>query len=331
MPVDRSFLGKAGAPVTMPIERGKIREFARAIKDDDPLYLDEEFARREAGGLLTPITFLQTIAHWDDGAGRPRPPFDLRRVLHGEQEFEFLAPIHAGDVLTAVSRLTDLYEKPGRRGGTMAFAVTETAFTSQRGTLVARARHVTIETGQVVEPETKAAPPPASGSSAPVAPEGATPGAAAGGERTVTRPSWDDVQEGDPLPAVRVEGLTRTDFVRYAGASGDFNPIHHDQTFAEASGNPTVFAMGMLNAGILSRVVTAYAGRPAVRRFRVRFETRAWPGDDVICTGRVTRKREEAGDKRVEGELSAVNQKGETLIRGSFVVALPGRESRGAD
>jgi acyl dehydratase len=136
---------------------------------------------------------------------------------------------------------------------------------------------------------------------------------------------WEDVKEGDRLPEVRVDKLTRTDFVRYAGASGDFNPIHHDQTFAEASGNPTVFAMGMLNAGILSRVVTAYAGRPAVRRFKVRFVTRAWPDDSVICTGTVTDKIEEGGEKRVRGDLLAVNQKGETLISGSFAVALPSR------
>jgi acyl dehydratase len=140
-----------------------------------------------------------------------------------------------------------------------------------------------------------------------------------------TRLFWDDVKEGDALPEIRVEKLTRTDFVRYAGASGDFNPIHHDQTFAEASGNPTVFAMGMLNAGILSRVVTEFAGRPAVRRFGVRFATRAWPGDDVVCSGKVTRKFEEAGEARVAGEVVAVNQKGETLITGTFVAALPRR------
>jgi peroxisomal enoyl-CoA hydratase 2 len=136
---------------------------------------------------------------------------------------------------------------------------------------------------------------------------------------------WEDVKEGDPLPEVRVAKLTRTDFVKYAGASGDFNPIHHDQTFAEASGNRTVFAMGMLNAGILSRVVTAFAGRPAVRRYKVRFATRVWPGDDVICRGRVTRKFQGAGEKLVEGEVEAVNQKGETLMSGSFVAALPSR------
>jgi len=136
---------------------------------------------------------------------------------------------------------------------------------------------------------------------------------------------WEDVKEGDALPEVRVEKLTRTDFVRYAGASGDFNPIHHDQTFAEASGNPTVFAMGMLSAGILSRAVTGFVGRPNVRGFKVRFLTRAWPGDDVICGGTVTRKYEEAGEKRISGDLTAVNQKGEVLNAGGFVAALPSR------
>jgi len=151
MPVDKSYIGRKGEPVAMHVERGKIREFARAIKDDDPLYVDEAHAGREAGGIMPPITFLQTVSHWDDGRGRARIPFDLKRVLHGEQEYEFLAPIHAGDVLTAVSTVVDIYEKPGKRGGSMNFAVTETEYRNQQGTLVARARATTIETGQVVK------------------------------------------------------------------------------------------------------------------------------------------------------------------------------------
>ena len=101
---------------------------------------------------MPPVTFLQTVQHWDkEGRGRPRMPFDLKRVLHGEQEYEFLKPIHAGDVLTAVSRIVDIYEKPGKRGGSMSFAVTETTYTNQKGRVVARAKHITIETGQVVK------------------------------------------------------------------------------------------------------------------------------------------------------------------------------------
>jgi len=152
MPVDKSYIGKTGTPVTMHVERGKIREFANAIKDDDPLYFDEAYAAQEAGGVMPPVTFLQTVQHWDNvGSSRPRIPFDLKRVLHGEQEYEFLKPIHAGDVLTAVSRVVDIYEKPGKRGGSMNFAVTETEYRNARGELVARGRATTIETGQVVK------------------------------------------------------------------------------------------------------------------------------------------------------------------------------------
>ena len=64
---------------------------------------------------------------------------------------EFLEPIHVGDVLTAVSKVLDIYEKPGKRGGSMSFAVTETTYTNQKGRVVARAKHITIETGQVVK------------------------------------------------------------------------------------------------------------------------------------------------------------------------------------
>jgi acyl dehydratase len=136
---------------------------------------------------------------------------------------------------------------------------------------------------------------------------------------------FEDVKEGDELPSFTVENLTRTDFVKYAGASGDFNPIHHDQTFAEASGNPTVFAMGMLNAGILSRLITDYVGVAHLRKYRVRFATRVWPGDSVTCKGKVTKKMVENGEHIIEGEVVALNQKGEVAIQGSFRAALPAR------
>lgn len=151
MPVDKRWIGLAGKPVAMRIEHGKVREFATAIKDPDPLYRDEGYARGEAGGIMPPVTFLVTVAHWDDGDGRPRVPLDTTRVLHGEQEVEFFKPIRAGDVLTAVTRIADVYEKPGKRGGSMTFVVHDTEFTDARGDLVARLRNVAIETGQVVE------------------------------------------------------------------------------------------------------------------------------------------------------------------------------------
>lgn len=132
---------------------------------------------------------------------------------------------------------------------------------------------------------------------------------------------YDAVRIGDKLPELVVEKVARPDFVRYAGASGDFVPLHYDQTFVEAAGIPTVFAQGMFTAGLLSRCVTDYVGVGNVRKFRVRFATRVWPGDTVTCRGTVTNKTEAGGERLIEGDLEVVNQKGETAVKGSFAAA----------
>jgi acyl dehydratase len=143
---------------------------------------------------------------------------------------------------------------------------------------------------------------------------------------TANKLYFENVTEGDQVPSFEVKNLTRTDIVKYAGASGDFNPIHHDQTFAEAARYPTVFAHGMLNAGFVSKCLTDYVGRPGLKRFKVRFTSQVWPGDTITCGGKVTKKYQAEGENRIEGELFAKNQKGETVIQGSFVAALPSRQ-----
>lgn len=151
MPADRSHIGLAGRPVIMRIEHGKIREFAGAIKDPDPLYRDEAYASAAAGGIMPPVTFLASLALWDDGEGRPAVPFDMTRLLHAAHEVEFFQPLHVGAVLTATTRVVDVYTKTGRRGGEMTFVVNDTDFTDSDGALVARVRNVRVETGRAVE------------------------------------------------------------------------------------------------------------------------------------------------------------------------------------
>jgi len=136
-----------------------------------------------------------------------------------------------------------------------------------------------------------------------------------------TKIKYDAVRVGDQVPTIVVENVARPDFVRYAGASGDFVPLHYDQTFVEAAGIPTVFAQGMWTAGCLSRCLTDYAGAGQVRKFRVRFARQVWPGDTLTMRGKVTGKAERNGEKLVEGELEVVNQKGEATVRGDFAVA----------
>jgi len=128
---------------------------------------------------------------------------------------------------------------------------------------------------------------------------------------------FSDVQIGDEIPPLAVQ-VSRPDFVRYAGASGDFVPLHYDQTFAEAAGRPTVFAQGMFTAGLLSHCLTDYVGAGQVRNFKVRFATIVWPGDTVTCRGKVTKKYERGDERLIEGELEVVNQKGEVAIKSSF-------------
>src|SRR6267143_868391 len=109
--IDRSLIGVWGPEQKMHVELGKVREFARAVKDDQPAYRGET--------PLAPPTFLMTIAHWigDMGQTRSAVKLDYRRLLHGEQEFEYVKPIRAGDVLSFRSRTKDVFEKDGQRGG----------------------------------------------------------------------------------------------------------------------------------------------------------------------------------------------------------------------
>ncbi|MBM4258050.1 MAG: MaoC family dehydratase [Deltaproteobacteria bacterium] len=147
---DKNDIGRVGKPVVMKIEAGKVREFAKAIKDRNPIYLDEAVAKQEVGGIMPPPTFLMTLALWDDGDGQPRVQLDTRRILHGEQEFEYFKPIYVGDTLTAVTKVANIFEKTGGRGGTMTFVVMDTDFTNQKGEKVAVVHFTVIETGQAV-------------------------------------------------------------------------------------------------------------------------------------------------------------------------------------
>jgi acyl dehydratase len=139
--IDRTQLGVWGPEGRMRVELGKIREFAKAVKDPNPVYADE--------AAVAPPTFLMTVAHWiaDLAATRPGVKLDTKRLLHGEQEFEYLGTIRAGDVLTFRSRTKDVFEKVGKRGGTMLFVVGETEFRNQRGEVVAYMRNTVMETG----------------------------------------------------------------------------------------------------------------------------------------------------------------------------------------
>ena len=115
----------------------------------------------------------------------------------------------------------------------------------------------------------------------------------------------------EEIPDLVGEPLTLNDIVRYQGASGDMNPIHHDDEFARAAGYPGVFVVGMLPAGILGSYLADLYGPSSVRRFKVQFRAQAWPGDVITYRGRVTDRR--IGE--VDLELSATRPTGDVHLR----------------
>jgi acyl dehydratase len=136
---------------------------------------------------------------------------------------------------------------------------------------------------------------------------------------------YDDVQIGDEAPVWTVPRLSRTQIVRYAGASGDFNPIHHDEKFSVRAGNETVFAHGMLSMGLMGKMLTDWVGDGNLRNFRVRFVNRVWPVDTVAYKAVVTDKQEEHGEYMINADIYAENQYGTRTIEGSMRAALPKR------
>ena len=138
---------------------------------------------------------------------------------------------------------------------------------------------------------------------------------------TTTALKFDEVSVGDEAPPLVIENLTRTHFVRYAGASGDFNPMHHDDTIATSVGNPSVFGHGMLTAGLMARQLKDWFGPEALRKFQVRFSKQVWPGDTITFAAKVTDKREEDGNKLVDVECTATNQDGVEVLTGTATAA----------
>ncbi len=137
------------------------------------------------------------------------------------------------------------------------------------------------------------------------------------------RPSFDTIEAGDAPPPLVCGPLTRTQFVRYAGASHDFNPNHHDEVYALANGNKAVFGMGMLAGGYCARLLTDWLGDGSLQRLRIRFASRFWPGDVLTCMAWVADKREVDGKGLIDCEFSSVNQEGHVVIRGDATALLP--------
>jgi acyl dehydratase len=273
---DASAVGKEGATFELVVERGKVREFARAVRATHPAYFEGEH-------VVSPPTFLTTMFFWEEHVANANPwhevKLDPKRGMHAEQEYVFHGePPRAGTRLLCRSKIESVFAKEGKRGGKLTFAVMKTEMRDERGKLVAEAILTGVETEQV----------------------------------TVQAQAQAQVQAQAQERAPMTFGpVTRTDFVRYQGASGDMNPIHHDEEFARAAGYHAPLAVGMFQAGVLCAWAASHFGPENVRRTKIRWKDQVWPGDVLTCNARVVKEDEGS----IDVELECTKQTGAVAVQ----------------
>ena len=133
-----------------------------------------------------------------------------------------------------------------------------------------------------------------------------------------------NAEVGAKQSKVVADGLYRTQIVQYAGASGDFNPLHTDEVFTtKIAGYPSVFAHGMLTMGLTGTLLTDALGNGTLRTFGVRFRSQVWPGDVLTATATITEVTKQDNETLVALDVETVNQKGEIVVSGTATAALP--------
>jgi acyl dehydratase len=126
------------------------------------------------------------------------------------------------------------------------------------------------------------------------------------------------LEVGDTREEVVIENLSRTQLVMYAGASGDYNPLHTDEVYVtQVAGYPTVFAHGMLSMGATGKVLTDWVGNGRLTAYGVRFVNQVWPGDTLTATATVAAIRHEGGQHLADFTVTTVNQDGTPVVTGT--------------
>ena len=136
---------------------------------------------------------------------------------------------------------------------------------------------------------------------------------------------YEDVQVGDAIPKLVKSPISHLQLVRYAGASGDFNPLHTDPKIGESVGTGGIIGHGMLIMGFVGQMLSDYVGPTALRKFDVHFKGMTRLDDVITCTGTITEKYEADGEARIAGRVRATDQNDDVKVAGRFVAALPHR------
>jgi acyl dehydratase len=276
-----------------PIERGKILEFARAIKSSNPAF----FGRAP----IMPPTFLMVGGQiwgysWEDPGDSPLAAtgVDSARSLHLEETYEFFGrPSSAGEVLEGQLVLLEPVQKVGRRSGPMTLFTTETTYWRSNGERAAVAKQVIAQLRD----------------------------ARHGAEDQEADQSAPNAAAEERLPdnARRFGPLKLEDVVRYQAASGDLNPHHYDAEIRSNSGFSRFFVPGMLPAGLLGGMVADITGADRIRRISFSFRELVFVGDTVTCSVDLTDDGD--SDGVIELALTCARSDGKVAVTGTASVA----------
>ncbi|NUS72015.1 MAG: hypothetical protein HOQ05_01265 [Corynebacteriales bacterium] len=293
------------------VTAGKIAEFAAALGEKNPAFTDRDFARSLGlADVMAPPTFgivvtMPALERMLAGVGVP-----LHRVVHGAQSFVYHQPICAGQELDAKLTITSVRSF---KASTILMARAELS--------VAGGSAVTCDSTLVVAPDEEPEP-------APMVDEGESADDAPVFEPVITESI--PLSVGAELPN-RVVRVRRTDLVRYAGASGDFNPIHYSDHVARSVGLSGVIAHGMLTMGIAARTVTDVLASPAdLKEYSTKFVKPVRVPDDMVgaglSLGAIVRKEL---DDAVQIDVAAQARGEKVLGMAKAIVRLP-TETRNA-
>jgi len=302
---------------TLVVHGSHVMQFARAVGDRTAAFYDVD--RLSATGpdtLVAPPTFLMAADHFDpDHARRPRPgsswagtqePSPTQPVgFHTEQHFVFHRPVRTGDRLTVTRRPGGSWQKTGRRAGTMTFSETHLHFHDPTGRLVVETRWVQAAVERRPDPTSRAAAPGTDPSRTP---------------RGTGTPPADVVAVGQHWTIPLIDEVTPATIAMYAGASGDFHPLHCDDVYARRRGYPGVFAHGMYTMGMSGRAVTDVVGHERVLAFGGRITGQVWPGDTLTARARVTDVYDDTRGTVADVAVTTTNGHGAAVFDGTATV-----------
>ncbi len=310
MPAEDS-IGLTGPEYEMDIERGKIRDFARAMNAPLPEFI-------EGRHPLIPATFLITAAYsWGYSLERPRGSVfekidhDLSVPLHAEESFTFHTALpRAGDRLICRASLENVWRKQGGRGGDLTFLTMLTEFRSEAGELIAEERSTTVTTENSPDADNWSVDIP---DYQPSYSKDLDPGDPF---THITRSNWESLHEGEGPGKIDNGALHIGDIVRFQGVVGEDNPLHYDLVWAKTLGYPNVFGLGSHQASQLAAYAAHWVDPGAVRFFKARFRNVYWPGENLFHEARVSQKYtdKDSGHRMVDLLLNCIRNDNDPVV-----------------